>query len=67
MKKAYVNTIFGSAKLTEGFGRATLLLHGGTLLIIDNALYGSKSHKNLLSSRLLAKMTIMLRLQMKER
>ena len=53
MKKAYVNTIFGSAKLTEGFGRATLLLHGGTLLIIDNALYRSKSHRNFLSFKVI--------------
>ena len=49
MKKAYVNTIVGSTKLIEGSGRVTLLLPGGTLIVIDNALYCSKSHRNLLS------------------
>ena len=43
MKMAYVNTILGSTKLIEGSGRVTLLLHGGTILSIDNALYCSKS------------------------
>ena len=44
MKMAYVNT-----KLIEGSGRATLLLPGGTILSIDNALYCSKLiHSNLL-------------------
>ena len=45
MKKAYVNTIVGSTKLIEGSGRVTLLLPGGTLIVIDNALYCSKSHE----------------------
>ena len=43
MKKAYVNTISGSTKLIEGTGRAALLLPAETLLVIDNALYCSKS------------------------
>ena len=30
-------------------GRATLLLHGGTQIYIDDALYSSKSQRNLLS------------------
>ena len=41
--------ISGSTKLIEGSKRATLLLPGGTLLVIDNTLYCSKSHRNLLS------------------
>ncbi|XP_015075510.1 uncharacterized protein LOC107019595 [Solanum pennellii] len=53
MKKAYVNTISSSTKLIEGSGRAALLLPGGTLLVIDNALYYSKSHRNLLSFKVI--------------
>ena len=53
MKKAYVNTISGSTKLIEGSGRAALLLPGGTLLVIDNALYCSKSQRNLLSFKVI--------------
>ena len=53
MKMAYVNTISGSTKLIEGSGRAALLLPGGTILIIDNALYCSKSQRNLLSFKVI--------------
>nr|XP_025883441.1 uncharacterized protein LOC112940076 [Solanum lycopersicum] len=53
MKMAYVNTISGSTKLIEGSGRATLLLPGGTILSIDNALYCSKSQRNLLSFKVI--------------
>ena len=53
MKKAYVYTISGSIKFIESSGRATLLIPGGTLLVIDNALYCSKSHINLLSSKVI--------------
>ena len=53
MKKEYVNTRCGSTKLIECSGRATLLLPGGTLLVIDNALYCSKSHRNLLSFKVI--------------
>ncbi|XP_069147174.1 uncharacterized protein [Solanum lycopersicum] len=49
----YVNTISGSTKLIEGFGRATLLLSGGTILDIDNTLYCSKSQRNLLSFKVI--------------
>ncbi|XP_070033032.1 uncharacterized protein [Nicotiana tomentosiformis] len=49
MKEANVNTISGSTKLIEGSGRANLLLPGGTNLAIDEALYCSKSQRNLLS------------------
>ncbi|XP_049348517.1 uncharacterized protein LOC125813072 [Solanum verrucosum] len=53
VKKAYVNTISGSAKLIEGSGRAALLLPGGTILTIENALYCSKSQRNLLSFKVI--------------
>ena len=53
MKMAYVNTISGSTKLIENSGRATLLLPGGTILNIDNALYCSKSQRNLLSFKVI--------------
>ena len=49
MQEANVSTISGSTKLIEGSGRATLLLHGGTQIYIDDALYSSKSQRNLLS------------------
>ncbi|XP_070040385.1 uncharacterized protein [Nicotiana tomentosiformis] len=49
MKEANINTISGSTKLIEGSGRANLLLLGGTNLAIDEALYCSKSQRNLLS------------------
>ena len=67
MKIAYVNTISGSTKLIEGSGRATLLLPRGTILRIDNALYRSKSQRNLLSFKVTRQMAIMLRRLMKER
>ena len=44
-----VNTISGSAKLIEGSGRANILLPGGTKIHIDDALYSTKSQRNLLS------------------
>ncbi|XP_059284821.1 uncharacterized protein LOC132038113 [Lycium ferocissimum] len=53
MKRAYVNTISGSTKLIEGSGKATLLLPGGTILAINNALYCSKSRRNLLSFKVI--------------
>ena len=53
MKKAYVNTISSSTNLIEGSGRAALLLPWGTLLVIDNALNCSKSHRNLLSFKVI--------------
>ena len=49
MKEANVNTISGSTRLIEGSGRANLLIPGGTNLAIDEALYCSKSQRNLLS------------------
>ena len=35
--------------MIEGFGRANILLPGGTQLYIDSAFYSSKSNRNLLS------------------
>ena len=43
-----VNTIFGSARLIEGSGRACILLPEGTKLIIADALFSTKSQRNLL-------------------
>ncbi|KAL4610207.1 hypothetical protein ACB092_08G034900, partial [Castanea dentata] len=47
--KAKVNTIFGSLNIIEGSGKANLMLPKGTKFCIDNALYSSKSIRNLLS------------------
>ncbi|PIN04101.1 hypothetical protein CDL12_23366 [Handroanthus impetiginosus] len=49
MKEANVNTISGSTKLIEGFGKANILLPGETKFVIDDALFSSKSQRNLLS------------------
>jgi hypothetical protein len=49
LSKAYVNTISGSSNLIEGFGRANIMLLKGTKLYIDDALYSSKSRRNLLN------------------
>ena len=47
--KTHVNTISGISNLIEGSGRACILLPEGTKLIINDALYSSKSRRNLLS------------------
>ena len=47
--KANVNTISGSSNLIEGSERAIIMLPKGTKLCIDDALYSSKSSRNLLS------------------
>ena len=39
--------------MIEGSGRAALLLPGGTLLVTDHTLYCSKSHRNLLSFKVI--------------
>ncbi|KAB2049362.1 hypothetical protein ERO13_A13G153650v2 [Gossypium hirsutum] len=49
MSNAHVNTISGSSKLIEGSGKAIILLPKGTKFIIDDALYSTKSQRNLLS------------------
>jgi hypothetical protein len=43
--------VSGNTKMIEYFGRANILLPRGTQLNIANALYSSKSHRNLLSSK----------------
>ena len=47
--KANVNTILGSSNLIEGSGRVMIMLLKGTKLCIDDALYSSKSSRNLLN------------------
>lgn len=47
--QANVNTISGTAKLIEGCGKACIILPMGTKLIIEDALYSSKSRRNLIS------------------
>ncbi|KAB2057386.1 hypothetical protein ERO13_A11G154025v2 [Gossypium hirsutum] len=49
MSNAHVNTISGSSKLIEGSRKAIKLLPKGTKFIIDDALYSTKSQRNLLS------------------
>ena len=46
---ANVSTISGTAKLIEGFGRENIMLPNGTRFHINDALYSSKSIRNLLS------------------
>ncbi|KAL3011450.1 hypothetical protein AAZX31_07G198800 [Glycine max] len=47
MQEVCVSIISRSTNIIEGFGKANILLLGGTKLHIDNALYSSKSHRNL--------------------
>ena len=47
--KANVNTISGPAYLIEGSGRAMILLPNNTKICISDALYSSRSRRNLLS------------------
>uniref|UniRef100_A0A2K2C3F6 Uncharacterized protein n=1 Tax=Populus trichocarpa TaxID=3694 RepID=A0A2K2C3F6_POPTR len=47
MMKAKENTISGSAYLIEGSRRANIMLHNRTRFIIDNALFSTKSRRNL--------------------
>ena len=49
LSKTYVNTISGSSNLIEGSRRANIMLPKGTKFYINDALYSSKSRKNLLS------------------
>ena len=46
--KANVSTIFGTTNLVEGSGRANITLPNGTRFHINDALYSSKSRRNLL-------------------
>ena len=47
--ETHISTISGTNSLIEGSGRAYILLPEGTRLIITDALYSSKSTRNLLS------------------
>ena len=47
--KAKVNTISSSSNIIEGSGRANFMLPKGTIFCINDALYVSKSRRNLLS------------------
>ncbi|KAI3448560.1 hypothetical protein Pfo_005225 [Paulownia fortunei] len=49
--EANVSTISGVANLIEGCGRANILLPGGRKFIIDDAMFSSRSKRNLLSFR----------------
>ena len=49
--KTNFNTISGSSNLIEGSGRAIIMLPKGTKLCIDDALYSSKSSRNLFKDR----------------
>ena len=49
MEESNVNTICGSTKLIERYGKTNLLLSGGTKLAINESLFCSKSQRNLLS------------------
>lgn len=51
MFQADVNTISGTSKLIEGSGKACIMLPNGTKLVINDALYSSKSRRNLISFR----------------
>ena len=47
--ETHISTISGTNSLIKGSGRAYILLPEGTRLIINDALYSSKSTRNLLS------------------
>jgi hypothetical protein len=49
LNKTSVNKISGSLNLIEGFGRENIILPKGTKFCIDDALYSSKSRRNLIS------------------
>ena len=49
MLEANVNTISGSTDLIEGFGKVNFIFSRGTKFTISNALFSSKSKRNLLS------------------
>ena len=48
-----VNTILGTVKLIEGTGKACIILPMGTKLVINDALYLSKSRINLISFKVI--------------
>ncbi|PHT58301.1 hypothetical protein CQW23_00664 [Capsicum baccatum] len=48
-RRSNVTTVAGNSKLIEGSRRATIFLPKGTKLVIEDALFSSKSPRNLLS------------------
>ena len=51
--KANISTISGTTNLVEGSGRANIMLPNGTRFHINDALYFSKSRRNLLSFKVI--------------
>ncbi|KAG4168974.1 hypothetical protein ERO13_A12G057333v2, partial [Gossypium hirsutum] len=49
ISNAHVNTISGSSKLIERSGRTIVILPKGTKFVINDALYSTKSQRNLLN------------------
>ena len=49
MERSSISTVSGSINLIEGSGRAIVVLRGGTKFIINDALFSTKSKRNLLS------------------
>ena len=49
LKNPNLCTIYGTTNLIEGSGRANIMLPSGTRFHINDALYSSKSKRNLLS------------------
>ena len=49
MLQANVNTIPRITKLIEGTGKACIILPMGTKLVLNDALYSSKSRRNLIN------------------
>ena len=49
LAKANVKTISGASDLIEHSGRATIILPNGTKFIIDDAMFSTRSKRNLLS------------------
>ena len=66
LNKVKVNTISGPSNLIEGSRRVNIMLPKGTIIYIDNALYSSKSRKNLLSFKDIRYMVIILKPTMKK-
>ena len=49
-KKYFVHVKLVVANVTtEGYGKASVMLPGGTKIVIDDALFSSRSNRNLLS------------------
>ena len=62
LTKANVNTISSTTNLVEGSERANIMLPNGTRFHINDALYSSKSERNLLSFKDILEMHIILKL-----